>query len=86
MSTRIRKTLREWIDEYNYIVEQCEKVKASQTFNNDESCLFSYVSMQSNFAYKDGFPSICGKMRKAYNKRNLSVRHSTFSEPELWGE
>ena len=79
---RVRKNKTEWIAEQAYIVETCTETRVPACFRHDEECFFRYVAMQSEGAYRDGFPAIAGSMRKAYNARG--TRH-TFPTESLWG-
>ena len=79
---RVKKNNEEWTEEEKYIVRVCGENGVPVNFNKDEQCFFDYVTMQSNFAYRDGFPKIAGAMRKAYNGRNSKNK---FSEQSLWG-
>lgn len=79
---RVKKNLAEWLEEEKYITNACAEAQVPANFNESEDIFFLYVEMQSNFAYKDGFPKIAGTMRKAYNNRNTK---NTFSVESLWG-
>lgn len=71
-----------WEEEKNCIVSVCTEQGVPANFNATESVFYSYVQMQSRFAYMDGFPSIAGTMRKAYNARNTEFQ---FTAESLWG-
>lgn len=71
-----------WEKEKAYITAACAEEGIPANFSNSEEVFFGYVKMQSNFAYKDGFPAIAGSMRKAYNARSTNFR---FPLEALWG-
>lgn len=77
--SRIKLNLREWEKEQTYLQNCYANSTIPSNFNNSFDCFLSYVRMQANFAYRDGFPKICFQMRDGFNNWSNS---KTFTETE----